>query len=44
MNVKIVFLYDQIEKKNYIKQFHDFVFEQYLFKIYKLNKIFYNLK
>ena len=44
MNVKIVFLYNQVEKKIYVKQFYDFVFEQYLFKIYKLNKTFYDLK
>ena len=44
MNVKIVFLYNQIEKQIYVKQFHDFVFEQYSFQVYKLNKTFYNLK
>ena len=44
MNIKIVFLYNQIEKEIYVKQFHDFAFEQYSFKIYKLNKTFYNLK
>ena len=44
MNVKTAFFYNQIEKKIYVKQFHDFAFEQYSFKVYKLNKIFYNLK
>ena len=44
MNVKIVFLYDQVEKEIYVKQSHDFVFEQYPFKVYKLNKTFYDLK
>ena len=44
MNVKIIFLYNQIEKKIYVKQSHNFAFEQYLFKIYKLNKTFYDLK
>ena len=44
MNVKTVFLYNQIEKKIYVKQFHDFAFEQYSFKIYKLNKTLYDLK
>ena len=44
MSVKIVFFYDQVEKEIYMKQFHDFAFEQYSFKIYKLNKAFYDLK
>ena len=44
MNVKTVFLYNQIEKKIYVRKFHDFVSEQYSFKINKLNRTFYDLK
>ena len=44
MNVKILFLYNQIEEKIYIKQSYNSIFEQYSFKVYKLNKAFYNLK
>ena len=42
MNVKTAFLYDQVQKKIYIKQSYDFVNDS--FKVYKLNKTFYNLK
>ena len=44
MNVKIVFLYNQVEEEIYVKQFHDFAFEQYSFKVCKLNKTLYDLK
>ena len=42
MNVKTAFLYDQVQKEIYMKQFHDFVNDS--FKVCKLNKTFYDLK
>ena len=44
MNIKIVFLYHNIKKKFYIKQFIKYILKKYLNKICKLNKIPYNLK
>ena len=44
INVKIVFLYDQVQKEIYIEQSYDFAFEQYSFKVCKLNKTLYDLK
>ena len=42
MNVKIIFLYNDIQKNIYIQQFDDF--NKNNIKVCKLNKIFYNLK
>ena len=44
MNIKIVFFYDNVEKKIYVKQFITYILKKYFNKVYKFNKIFYDLK
>ena len=44
MNIKIVFFYDNVEKKIYVKQFIKYILKKYFNKVYKFNKIFYDLK
>ena len=44
MNVKIAFFYDDVEKKIYVKQFIEYALKKYLNRIYKFNKILYDLK
>ena len=44
INIKIVFLYDNVEKKIYIKQFIEYISKKYLNKVCKLNKTLYDLK
>ena len=44
MNVKIVFLYNNVKEKIYIKQFIEYVSKKHFNKIYKFNKTFYDLK
>ena len=42
MNVKIVFLYDNVQETIYMRQFDDF--NKNDIKVYKLNKALYELK
>ena len=44
MNIKIVFLYDDIEKIIYIMQFIKFEIKNKESKVYKFIKTLYNLK
>ena len=44
MDIKTVFLYEYIEEEVYMEQVTNFVFKKYSNRVYKLNKVLYDLK